>query len=146
MAASAFEDRTTEPSRQDLEGVLSESASLLADIERFLVTCCGAFEAEWKYYGKQAGWTIAYAHKERRVFHLIPQAGSFALVFVLGKRAVTAALDSGLPDSMKNNIEAAREYVEGRSVRLDVRTPIDVTIAKELILIKLQPAPGASRS
>ena len=61
----------------------------------------------------------------------------FTVVFVLGKRAVSAAQKSGLPEEVKAAIEDAREYVEGRSIRLDVRTVEDVAIVKQIITIKM---------
>jgi Protein of unknown function (DUF3788) len=137
MAASAFSNKSVMPTRHDLDELLSECAALLQDIEAFLLDHCSGWTPEWKFYGKRAGWTVSYGFKGRRIFHLIPQAGHFTMVFVLGKRAVSACRESRLPEAIKSTIESAREYVEGRSVRVDVRTRKDVTAAKQLVAIKL---------
>jgi len=137
MAASAFENKSIEPTRQDLDEVLSESSVFLSDIEEYLREQCGEFTSEWKFYGKQAGWTVAYRHKDRSLFHMIPQTGLFTVVVVLGKRAVSACRDSSLPESIKSSVESAREFVEGRSVRVNIHTAEDVTNAKQLVAIKL---------
>jgi hypothetical protein len=137
MAASALSDKAVMPTRRDLDELLSESAALLQDIEAFLLDHCAGWTLEWKYYGKQAGWTAAYEFNGRRIFHLIPQAGHFTVVFVLGKRAVSACRESRLPEAIKSSVESAREYVEGRSVRVDIRTRKDIAIAKQLAAIKL---------
>ena len=92
---------------------------------------------EWKFYGKKAGWTLALAHKKRRVFHLIPQSGFFTAVFTLGKQAVVAAQHSGLPEEILSAIADAREYAEGRSIRLNVATPDDVAVVKQLSVLKM---------
>ena len=121
----------------DLKEVLDESAALLNAIEQFLVESCRGISPEWKFYGKQAGWTVAYRCDERRVIHLIPQPGLFTVVFVLGMRAAAACRDSALPEDVKASIENAREYAEGRTVRFEVRTQADVATVKQLISIKL---------
>jgi hypothetical protein len=137
MAASAFDNKSVEPTRQDLDEVLSESSVFLTDIEEYLRDQCGEFTSEWKFYGKKAGWTVAYVHKGRRIFHMIPQTSLFTVVFVLGKGAVSVCRDSSLPESIKSSIESAREYVEGRSVRVEIHSAEDVSNAKRLVAIKL---------
>lgn len=134
---SVFEDKSQQPTTLALDEALGETAALLEEIEQHLVAEFGEATREWKFYGKKAGWTLAIAHKKRRVFHLIPQAGFFTVVFTLGKQAVLAAQHSGLPEEVLSAIADAREYVEGRSIRLDVATPDDVVVVKQLIALKM---------
>jgi len=137
MSASVFDDKLKQPTSIELDEVLGEATALLQEIEQHLVAEFGEVTREWKFYGKKAGWTLAIAHKKRRVFHLIPQSGSFTVVFTLGKQAVLAAQHSGLPEEILSAIAEAREYVEGRSIRLDVATPDDVAVVKQLIALKM---------
>ena len=137
MAASIFDNKSKLPIASELDAALGEAAALLEDIERYLVDQFGEVTREFKFYSKKAGWTMALKHKERRVFHLIPQSGLFTVVFTLGKRAVSAAQESGLPEEIKAAIEDAREYAEGRSIRFDVRAAEDVAIVKQIIAIKM---------
>ena len=137
MSASVFEDKLKQPTSMELDEVLGEAAALLENIEQHLLAEFGEVTHEWKFYGKKAGWTLAIAHKKRRVFHLIPQAGFFTVVFTLGKQAVLAAQHSGLPEEILSAIAEAREYAEGRSIRLDVATADDVAVVKQLIALKM---------
>jgi len=137
MSASVFEDRSKEPTLSELYEVLGETAAYLKDIEQYLQDQLGELTHEWKFYSKQAGWTLALAHEGRRVFHLIPHAGLFTVVFTLGQRAVTAAQESDLPQDVLSAIENARQYAEGRSVRFDVTTSEDVAVVKQIIVIKM---------
>ena len=130
MAASIFDDKSKQPTASELDEVLGEASALLEDIEQHLVDQFGEVTREFKFYSKKAGWTMALKHRDRRVFHLIPQSGLFTVVFTLGKRAVSAAQKSALPEEIKAAIQDAREYVEGRSIRFDVRTVEDVAIVK----------------
>ena len=137
MAASIFDDKPKQPTASELDEALGEVADLLEDIEQHLADQFGEVTREFKFYSKKAGWTMALKHGNRRIFHLIPQSGLFTVVFTLGKRAVSAAQESGLPEEIKAAIEDAREYAEGRSIRFDVRTAEDVAIVKQIIAIKM---------
>ena len=137
MAASIFDDKLKQPTISELKAALGEATALLEDIEQHLTAQFGEVTREFKFYSKKAGWTMALKRGDRRVFHLIPQSGLFTVVFTLGKRAVSAAQESGLPEEIKAAIEDAREYAEGRSIRFDVRTGEDVAIVKQIIGIKM---------
>ena len=137
MTASVFDDKAIEPAAPELDKALGETAVLLKNIEQHMLDQYGELTHEWKFYSKKAGWTLALAHKGRRVLHLIPQSSLFTVVFTLGKRAVSTALESDLPDRVLSAIESAREYAEGRSIRFDVTTADDVEIVKQLVAIKM---------
>jgi len=137
MASSIFDEKSKQPTKSDLYAVLGEAAVWLKDIEQYLADRFGEVTHEFKFYSKKAGWTMALVHKKRRVFHLVPRAGSFEVVFTLGERAVAAAQKSGLSDEVVAGIKSARKYAEGRLVRLDVVTAKDVAVVKQLIAIKM---------
>ena len=137
MSVSSFDDKSKEPTSLELDKALGKTATLLKDIEQHLLDQFGELTQEWKFYSKKAGWTLALAHKGRRVLHLIPQSGLFTVVFTLGKRAVSASQESNLPEEMLSAIESAREYAEGRSIRFDITTSEDVAVVKQLVGIKM---------
>jgi hypothetical protein len=109
MAASIFVDKSTEPTSTQLDEAL----------------------------GDTAGWTLALAHRGRRVFHLTPHSGFFTVVFTLGDRAVTTAMRSNLPEEILSAIKSARKYAEGRSFPIDVTVADDVAVVLQLASIKM---------
>ena len=137
MTESDFVDKSQEPNSSDLEKALGKTAILLQSIEQHLFSQFGELTREWRFYSKKAGWTLALAHKGRRVFHLIPQSGFFTVVFILGERAVLASRESNLPEEILSLIVNAREHAEGRSIRFNITTPEDVAAVKQLITIKM---------
>jgi hypothetical protein len=137
MAVSVFDDRSREPTSSELDKALGETATLLKNIEQHVLEQFGELTHEWKFYSKKAGWTLALAHKGRRMLHLIPQPDQFTVVFTLGERAVSTALESNLPKETLSAIESARKYAEGRSFRFDVTTTDDVSVVRQLIEIKM---------
>lgn len=56
----------------------------------------------------------------------MPQKHGVLIGFVLGERAVKAALDAAIPSVAKEIIEAAARYGEGRGVRMTMSVPADV--------------------
>jgi hypothetical protein len=53
------------------------------------------------------------------------------------EKAVKAARDSRLPDSVLAVIDGAERYPEGRTVRIEIRNKKDREIAKRLAAVKM---------
>ena len=82
-------------------------------------------------------YTLRMKKGERNIVYLSPSQGGFRASFVLGEKAVKAALDSGLPARVVKMIREAKRYPEGRAVRIDVDSAGDVLVIKKLVEIKL---------
>jgi hypothetical protein len=57
--------------------------------------------------------------------------------FALGDKAVQAARQSRLPQRVIRMINEARRYAEGTGIRIEMKKPKDIEIAKQLAAIKL---------
>jgi hypothetical protein len=68
---------------------------------------------------------------------MTPCKGHFLVGFVLGDKAVQAAYDSNLPDSVLAIIREARKYAEGKAIRIEIRNKKDLAMAKKLTAIKM---------
>ena len=137
MAESIFEDKSEIPSTSELEKALGKSNILLKNIEKHLQNEPGEIEREWKFYSKKAGWTFALVHRGKRLLHLIPRSGFFTVVVTLGMKAAEASEKIGLPPHILSAIGEAKQYAEGKSVRLDIRSENDVKPVKQLLYLKL---------
>ena len=137
MTNPVFPDKSQIPSSQELDAALGGAAFLLKKIEAYLETCGYSTSREWKFYSKAAGWTLAIRVKKRTVFHLLPGNDRFTVVFTLGKSAVAAAAEIGLPKVISALIANARVYAEGRSFRFDVAGQSDVLSVTKLAGVKL---------
>ncbi len=137
MTDSVFDDKSALPSTADLVVVLNGAAPLLDEIERWLSEQYGTVTREWKFYGKQAGWTLALVHGKRRFFHLIPRTGAFTVAITLGERAVAACEDGDLPETVLAAIRNARAYAEGRTIRVEVANDEDAVLVQRLVAFKM---------
>jgi len=72
-----------------------------------------------------------------KIVYLVPCKGHFRVTFIFGDKAVAAAEQSTLPESILEMLRSARRYAEGRAIRFEVRKQEDVENVKKLIEIKM---------
>lgn len=137
MAASIFNDKEKKPAAQKLARVLGESNSLWKEIKKHLKAEYGELTEEWKYYGKNYGWTLKTLRKKRNLFFFVPFEGAFNVSFVFGDKAVAAAEKSDLPKDIIKTLKEARKYAEGRGLKIEVKSMVDVENIKKLLTIKV---------
>ncbi len=86
---------------------------------------------EWK------SEALRLKRKARTILYLIPRQDSFQVAFVLGDRAMIAALDASLPGHVVTALRSARRYAEGTGLRFEVLGPGDHAAIRTLMRIKL---------
>jgi Protein of unknown function (DUF3788) len=119
----------------------SEVATLLGEsYAQFKVLTSGPGAAsEWRRYSKAGPWVLRVREGDRTLFYIAPQSGHCEVTVVLGERAVAAALAGRVEKKLHSSIRDAKSYVEGRPVRVLVRTNADVKAVQELVAVKLEP-------
>ena len=136
MSLSAFGEKTSVPNKETLADTLRGSKTSWDKLIEHTGKVCGGESTEWKYYSKNAGWSLVVKSKGRTILYLIPLEGFFKANFVFGEKAVASAKAAGLPADVVANIAEAKAYAEGRSFMMDVKSDADVGIAMKLIEIK----------
>jgi hypothetical protein len=135
---NAFIGRPGVPTDVELSAELGPSKTLWDRLLADLAREHDLTEREWNSSSIKAGWLLRVKQGKRNIVYLSPGRGCFMASFALGDKAVQAARDSGLPQRAIAIIDAARRYAEGTAVRIDMRTPGDVTIVTKLAGIKLR--------
>jgi hypothetical protein len=137
MALSAFDDKSHLPNERDLAEMLGSTSALWDDLKAHLASQYQPLTEQWNYSGKNYGWGLQLKQKKRTVLYMTPCQGYFLASFALGEKAVQAAHQRGLPDSVLSVIDGARKYAEGRGVRLEVRSQTDLENIQKLAAIKM---------
>lgn len=137
MAPSALDDKSRMPDDGMLAEVLGKSKELWDAILSHLAEQFPGVQNEWGFAGAKYGWSLRPKHKKRTILYLTPGQGCFLVSFALGERAVAAAEESSLPESILAAIRGARQYAEGRGVRVEVKRRTDVEAIKTLVEIKM---------
>jgi hypothetical protein len=136
MALSAFDDKSRQPQEADLKATLGTSYARWNDLKK-LISLQYAASPEWGFSGKAYGWGLRLKTEKRAVLYMTPCKGYFLASFALGEKAVKAAHESDLPESVLAAIDGAKKYAEGRGVRLEVRSAEDVRNIEKLAVIKM---------
>jgi hypothetical protein len=125
------------PEARELAEVLGRSSSLWNTLTADLHSQYDPLSEKWSFSGAKYGWSLGLKHKKRNVLYLIPQHKRFLAAFVLGQKAIGAAHKSGLPAAVLKAIDGAKQYPEGRGVRLEVRNRKDLAVVERLAAIKM---------
>jgi hypothetical protein len=137
METSVFADGSKKPDNKRLLRAIGKSGPHWTAIKTHIVKKHGEPLELWKYYGPKAGWVLKVLLKKRNLFFLTPLKGYFRIAFVFGEKAATAVEKSNLPATIKKNLRDARRYVEGRGLRIEVKSERAARNVKKLIDIKI---------
>jgi len=137
MALSEFDDKTQEPQSEELDDVLLDAAELWKELISSLKMEFDPLAEDWGFSGKKWGWALRLKHKKRAVLYMTPSNEFFYVGFALGEKAVAAAQQSALPQSVLDTIDNSQKYAEGRAVRLEVRSGNDVSNVLKIARIKM---------
>jgi hypothetical protein len=132
-----FNVKSVKPTNRMLSEVLGESYKYWEAIQNFLEEEYGNVIEEWKYYGQKYGWSLKLLQKKRNLFFFIPHEKSFVIGFVFGDKAVSVIEKSKLPKKTIEEIKNAKKYMEGRGLRIEIKSQKEVEIIKILIKIKV---------
>ena len=137
MLPNAFIDKPKKPTAAELTAALGPAKALWDQLLAGLADEHNLTVQEWNSYSRKAGWSLRLKHKDRNILYLSPCEGCFFVSFALGDKAVQAARQSGLPQNVIKIINEARRYAEGTGIRIEMKKPKDIEIAKKLAAIKL---------
>jgi len=136
MALSIFEEKAFMPNDEMVASVLSDSFALWETIKNHLLHNYKNTSEEWKFYGKESGWTKNIKSGKRTLFMFVPMNGTFQVYFTLGEKAVIAVHNSDLPKEVKELIPDAKQCVCGFGFRFNIKTESDANAVIKLVAIK----------
>ncbi|HTP32931.1 MAG TPA: DUF3788 family protein [Candidatus Acidoferrales bacterium] len=131
-----FIGRKVPPTEADLAVVLGSVKPLWDELLTLLAREQGIEPEPWKSYSPKAGWSLPLRLAKRRIVYLAPGHGFFLASFALGDKAV-AAWRGRSPAVAREFLRDAKRYPEGTAIRIQVRTPEDLMVVRDLAAIKL---------
>jgi hypothetical protein len=137
MASSIFEDKAKMPNDEMVGEALGRAGKLWDELKSHVLEECAPASEEWKYYNSKSGWILTIRDKKKVMVYMSPGKGEFMAGVTLGEKAVEAAMASSLPEEVKEIVRNAKEWPEGRVVRLDVRKKADVDSMKKLVAARM---------
>lgn len=134
---NAFIGKTTKPTVEEIAAALGPVCALWDEILSWFAAAHGVDTQEWKSYSPKYGWSLKLKLKKRTIVHLAPCEGTFRVLYIMGDKAVKAALDSDLPKSLAKTIAEAPRYPEGTGIRFVIRNARDLAVIRRLAPFKL---------
>ncbi len=134
---SIFQDETTTPTDTDLSEKLGPTYHLWKRIEEDVLKNYPNGLAEWNFPGKKYGWSFKIKDKKRAIIYLLPREGFFKAAFVFGDKATQEIMGSLISDNIKQELNQAKKYAEGRGIRVEIRDDSTLRDIEKMIDIKL---------
>ena len=137
MLPNAFIGKPQKPTDAELVAALGTAKVLWVQLLGALADEYNLTVQEWNSYSRKAGWSLRLKFKDRNILYLTPCQGCFFVSFALGDKAVEAARQSSLPQSVIKIINEAKRYAEGTAVRIEIKKAKDIGTITKLAGIKL---------
>lgn len=134
---SIFQDKATKPTNEDLIAKLDSTYNLWTRIKDFVLEKYPNGLSEWNYPGKKYGWSYRIKDKRRAIIYFLPRDKYFKVAFVFGQKAVDSIMESDISLEIKNELQQAKKYAEGRGIRIDVNNDLILPDIKKLVEVKL---------
>jgi hypothetical protein len=137
MLSNAFTGKPHPPTDAELAGALGPAKALWDRLLAGLAVEHKLTAQEWNSYSPKAGWSLRLKRKDRNILYLGPCKRAFRVAFVLGDKAVAAARQCNLPQSVIKILNEAKRYAEGTAVRFETIKARDIESVVKLAGIKL---------
>lgn len=137
MSVGAFTDKQCPPSTQDFQASVGSKAPLWKDLANHGEEACGK-PGEWKFYGKNYGWAMRFRKSGKAFLSLYPGVEALTVQIILTEEQVEQARALRLPRSVREIVEVAHPYPEGRWLFVPVRFARDAAAVKRLVGLKLK--------
>jgi hypothetical protein len=138
MDTSIFMNKTKVPGDSDLSIELKETYELWCVIRNHVHEKYPDAMDEWHYSGAKYGWSFRIKDKKRVIVYLLPRRGFFKTAFVFGQKATDVIMNnSTIAPVIKEQLESAKVYAEGRGIRIDILDTSLINDMKQLVEIKL---------
>jgi len=138
MSETVLTDKKIQPNDEILIETIGQTYKYYESLKKHLLQKYDNIKEEWKYYGKKYGWQLKIFQKKRNLLFIIPSQSYFTVVLIFGDRAVEKIQDSEIEDELKEKIKAAKKYMEGRGISIEIKDDVYLEDLKKLIEIKLQ--------
>ena len=135
---SYFMDKSNKPGEDDLRECLGSTFSLWTRISYYVYEQYPKGVSEWNFPGKKYGWSFRIKDKRRAILYLMPRDGFFKVAFVFGQKATDHIQSTDISDEIKDNLNAARKYAEGRGVQIEIKNSDPMEDIEKLVKIKLR--------
>jgi hypothetical protein len=133
---SIFQDKTKVPDHDALKKAITVSFEYWKTIIDYVFEKYPKVIEEWNY--SKYGWSCRLKDKKRAIIYLLPREKHFKVALVFGQKAYEEIMSGQIADIIKNELQSAKVYAEGRGIRIAISDHQLLPDIKKLIDLKLK--------
>jgi hypothetical protein len=134
---SIFPHKESVPTDEELKVALGNTYDIWIRLHDLVMDRYPKGILDWNYPGKKWGWNYRIKDKKRAIIYFLPRENYFKVALVFGQKAYDMVMASGISVEIKNDLQQATKYAEGRGIRIDVRNDSIIPDIMQLVEIKL---------
>ena len=135
MTIGIFTDKQQPPAPEEILAMLGRSRSAWENLTQF-VRETYSHQEDLRFYGKNYGWAVRFRKSGKSLIAFYPAQDSFTVQIILGEAAVAQALALKIGRQVRQIIEAAHTFAEGRWLFIPVKTAKDIKDIQVLLSLK----------
>ena len=139
MSIGAFVDKKHRPTTKEMLASVGTKRRLWERLAHFVADNFRAKD-DMAFYGKNYGWAVRYRTGGKALLSMYPADGNFSVQIVLSRAAAKEAGSLKLGKNVKNVLESAHEFPEGRWLFIRMESEQDLDDVRQLLLLKSRPA------
>jgi hypothetical protein len=138
MSVGVFTDKKHAPGAEEISAAMAGNSAVWGDLVNFLRTNYSV-EETWKFmYGKKYGWALHVERDKKMLANLYPTQGGFTVQINLPESSIREALALDLPTHIRQAIEGAFPFPEGRWTFLPCRSDRDLPVIQQLLELRVR--------
>ena len=138
MSIGLFTDKSRQPADAEIRDAIGAQLPLWQSLVRFIRETYPAQEDFKFLYGKTYGWALRFRIKGQVLTSLYPTQGGFTAQVNLSPEAVEQAQSMELGHNVRQAIERANPYPEGRWLFIPVESEEDVRDVQRLLALRVE--------
>ena len=138
MSIGLFIDKKHQPTDAEVREAIGARLPLWQELVCFIRETYPAQEDFKFLYGKTYGWALRFRIKGQVLTSLYPTQGGFTAQVNLSPEAVEQAQSEGLGHNVRQAIERAHPYPEGRWLFIPVESGEDARDVQRLLALRAQ--------
>jgi hypothetical protein len=137
-AVGTFVDKHYQPTTREILASIGAKKELWNSLERFVEENYRT-KRGFVFYGGNYGWALRFRKAGKALLSMYPGQGSFTVQIVVGGTPAMKASSLKLGRNVRNVLENAHEFPEGRWLFIRVRSKRDLHDVQQLLLVKERP-------
>ncbi len=138
MSIGAFVDKKYQPSEDEIHRVIGPKLSVWQELVEFIREHYPSDEDFKFLYGKKYGWALRFRKRRQLLTSLYPTESGFTVQINLGPAAIEQTKNMGLGENVREVIEKATPYSEGRWLFISVKSEEDVRDIHQLLALRVE--------